>query len=119
MTAAREKTHPFLSLAALYTLLWLVGAACLLVLFRRYGKAFLWIEDGIYQHFVSFDYLCQYLRALLIDRSPLPVFNYTLGQGADVITTLSSYDFFDPVCVLSALFFPLSRLQRYTLMIFR
>ena len=118
MTAAREKSHPFLSLAALYTLLWLVGAACLLVLFRRYGKAFLWIEDGIYQHFVSFDYLCQYLRALLIDRSPLPVFNFTLGQGADVITTLSSYDFFDPVCVLSALFFPLSRLQRYTLMIF-
>ncbi len=28
MTAAREKSHPFLSLAALYTLLWLVAAAC-------------------------------------------------------------------------------------------
>ena len=87
-------------------------------LFRRYGKTFLWDQDGIYQHFVAYDYLCDYLRALLIERRPMGIFNFTLGQGADVITTLNSYDFLDPVCILTALFAPLSRLQRYTLMIF-
>lgn len=81
-------------------------------------KEFLWLSDGVYQHFVSFDYLCQYLRSLLIDHHPMGFFNFTLGQGADILTALGSYDFCDPVSLIAALVFPLTRLQRYTLMIF-
>lgn len=118
LKVSKSDNKAFLHLTAQYTVLWLVCAVLIAAIFTRNGRAALWVKDGVYQHFAAFDYLCQYLRALLIDHSPLPIFNFTLGQGADIITTLNSYDFLDPICALSAMLVPLSRLQRYTVMIF-
>ncbi len=106
---------------AAYSVLWLVCAGLIYLIFRANGKLFLWdgdSEDGVYQHFIAFDYLCRYLRSLLIDHRPMGFFNFTLGQGTDVLTTLTAYGFTDPLNILAALLFPLSRLSRFTLTIF-
>ena len=101
-----------------YTALWFLCVLVICLVFRVNGKTFLWETDAVPQHFVSFNYLCEWLNSLLVARRFPGFFNYTLGQGMDILTTLDSYDFTDPVSVIAALIFPLSRIQRYTLMIF-
>lgn len=102
----------------LYSAVWFLLTLSLYTIFRINGKSFLWIKDGIYQHFSSFNYLCDYLQYIALNHKLPPAFNYSLGQGADILTTLNSYDFLDPISILSALIFPLNRFTRYTLMIF-
>lgn len=101
-----------------YSVSWLFCSLLIYGIFRVNGKSFLWEIDGVYQHFSSFNYLCDYLSSLITEHKPLSFFNYTLGQGADILTTLNSYDFTDPISIVSAMIFPLSRPARYTLMIF-
>ncbi len=106
-----------------YTLIWLLCASVLYGIFGYYGKSFFWLKDGswhdgLWQHFVSFDYLCEYIESAVTKGRLQGVYNFTLGQGGDIVTTLSSYDFTDPVSVLSALFLSLGRKARFTLMIF-
>ena len=101
-----------------YSLFWLAGAVCIFLVFKFNQKSFLFVSDGIYQHYVSFDYLCDYVNALFVHHRPLGSFNFTLGQGLDILTTLSSYDFTDPVSLIASLIIPLSRYQRYVLMVF-
>lgn len=103
---------------ASYTAAWLICVLLILGIFKLNNRSFLWLNDGMYQHFISFDYLCDYLKSVILEHKLLPFYNYTIGQGGDILTTLNSYDFTDPVSVVAALFFPLSRVGRYTLMIF-
>ncbi len=105
----------------IYTVIWLLCVAIILFIFNSHNKTFLWAADGgdgVYQHFVSFQYLCEYLQDLIQNGQGKGLFNFTLGQGMDILTTLNSYDFTDPISVLCALLFPLSEVSRYTLMIF-
>ncbi len=102
----------------LYTVFWLFLAGLILFIFNKNGKSFLWMNDGVYQHFSSFNYLCDYLKDLISNFHFSGFFDFTLGQGMDILTTLNSYDFTDPISILCALVFPLSRAGRYTLMIF-
>ncbi len=48
----------------------------------------------------------------------IPLMNYTLGQGADIITTLNSYDFMDPVSWIMIVLFQNDLLKGYEAMIF-
>ena len=101
-----------------YTLMWAVCALAIVAVFRLGKASFLFQLDGMYQHYSAYEYVCRTLRALLRGNPEgLGFFDYTLGQGADVLTTLNSYDFTDPVCWLTALL-PATMLTRYTLMIF-
>ena len=102
----------------LYSLFFLIGAVLIYVIFHGENRTFLWGNDGVYQHFSAFHYVCDSLESLLSGTSSsIQPFNYTLGQGSDILTTLNSYDFTDPISWLCALL-PLSRLTRYTVMIF-
>ncbi len=113
-----QRTAKPLQYVLAYTVLWSVCAAVIWAVFRVNGKSFLWITDGVPQHFISFNYLCEYLEDLIINHQFRGFFNYSIGQGMDIVQTLGCYDFTDPVSAFAALFFPLGRLQRYTLMIF-
>ena len=104
-----------------YTLTWLLGALVLVSLFRKYGYTFIWVPDGAYQHFSAFNYVCEMAESLLGGQfvfSDFGPFNYTIGQGGYLFTTLNSYDLTDPVSWLCAFVVPLERTVRYTLMIF-
>ena len=117
-TLQKNRTSPLSSYLPAYTALWFLCVLIICLEFRANGKTFIWETDGVPQHFLSFNYLCDYLKDLIVSRHFRGFFDFTLGQGLDILTTLDSYDFTDPVSVLAALVFPLSRLQRYTLMIF-
>ena len=108
----------FRSTLIMYSVLWFFCAAVLYLLFRIHHKSFLFLYDGLYQHFISFNYLCDYLKSIIVDHHFKGLYNYTLGQGMDIFTALNSYDFTDPVSAVSAAFVFLNRIQRYTLMIF-
>ena len=118
LTLEEKKTGSRLRILPAYTALWAVCAAAILVIFRLNGKSFLWIYDGVPQHFVAFNYVCEYVEDLLLHHRFRGFINYSIGQGMDILQTLNSYDFTDPVSAIAALFLPLSRVQRYTLMIF-
>ena len=105
----------------IYTLGFLFGAYLIYNIFHVYGRTFLWMEDGVYQHFPAFHYICETIKGIFksdVSLSALLPFNFTLGQGGDILTTLDSYDYTDPISWLCAMVFPLSELRRYTLMIF-
>lgn len=104
----------------IYSLLWFAGSVFLYLFYRAQGRDMLWVLDGLYQHFPSFSYVCDIIESILrggklVDILP---FNYTIGQGTDLFMALNSYDFADPISWLCASLFFMTRIHRYTLMVF-
>lgn len=101
-----------------YTAAWLVGAGVLLLIHGVYHRSFAFLFDGLYQHFASYRFVCDYLSGLLTGNpARLGAFNYSLGLGSDILTLLNSYDFTDPVCWITALL-PIGYEARYGAMLF-
>lgn len=113
-----RKTIKLLQYMLAYTVLWLCCAAVICVVFRINGRSFIWKSDGVSQHFIAFNYLCEYVEDLFYNHQFRGFFNYSIGQGMDILQTLNSYDFTDPISFVAAMVFPLGRVQRYTLMVF-
>ena len=114
----KRHNHKLLYCTGLFSALWICCVLLLIYIFAKNGKTFVWDYDGFWQHFSSYNYLCDYLGEIFKTGKLPPFFDFSLGQGLDKLTTLDSYDFTDPVCIVTAIFTPLTRLQRYTLMIF-
>ena len=102
----------------LYTLGWGIGALFLILSFVITKRSFLWYPDGIYQHYTAFCKLCSTLGEIVSEHSWPASYDFTIGQGADLLMTLNSYDLTDPVSVFAAAFVFLSKPVRYTFMIF-
>jgi len=102
----------------IYTLIWALEAGLVYLIFIVNNRSFLFISDGVYQHYLSFYSLCDYLLSIFRDHQFPGFYSFFLGQGNDVLTTLNSYDFTDPVCLITGCVFFISRIKRYTLMIF-
>lgn len=90
--------------------------------FRREHLPYAWIADGVQQHYVALQYIRDYQH--MIEESisggnsfRIPHFSYTLGQGADVITTLNAYDFLDPISWMTVALFPHRLTRSYKLMV--
>lgn len=104
-----------------YTAVFAVIALAVFSVFILKGKGFVWIstgggKDGYQQHFIAFMYLGQWLReiagTLLTEgRLEIPMWDFSIGYGSDVITTMNYYAFGDPLNLLSA-FVP-SRYSEY------
>ena len=76
--------------------------------FVYYGKSMVWKVDGLYQHYNAFIYLGSWcrdiIRNLLYEQElVVPLWEWGLGLGSDVITTLSYYVFGDPFALVSVL----------------
>ncbi|MBR3289994.1 MAG: YfhO family protein [Clostridia bacterium] len=105
---------------AAYTAVWAALAGLIYLMIRLSGHNVFWNSDGVYQHYTAFTYVVDTLRAFagkatLSDILPL---NYTIGQGADILTTLGTYDYTDPISWLCASLGFLSTARRFVLMIF-
>lgn len=78
------------------------------------GKSFIWTVDGINQHYPALVYLGQYLREfiknILHGDFQLPMWDLSIGLGADVLTSLNYYSFGDPVDLFS-IFFRSSKME--------
>lgn len=80
---------------------------CTYALFFQRGKSYIWNYDGIKQHFASLVYLGRYYRevagAFLQGDFTLPMFDFSIGMGEDIMTTLNFYGLGDPLTLLAAL----------------
>lgn len=115
--ALRMKTSPVLRFFLAYTVAWLVGAGAIGAVYGWNGASFLFRDDGLFQHFTAFNYVCDFLGGMLAGEGA-PLFDFTIGQGADTLTTLAGYDFCDPISWAAALLIPLDRMGRYLVMVF-
>lgn len=98
----RKKSWIFLGI---YSFLFLITVVFSYLPFFHNGISFIWFEDGAKQHYPTLIYTGQYLRRLLSSlfhgNFALPLFDFNIGMGADILTTLNYYGFGDPLNLLS------------------
>jgi len=89
-----------------YTLLFLLLCAVVYGWHFRAGRSLIWQPDGYLQHFPSLVYLGEYLRGIARDflatgRLAIPMWDFSIGFGSDILTTLHYYVLGDPLNLLS------------------
>lgn len=96
-----------------YTIVFSMVAFGVFYWFIRAERSLIWHTDGQPQHFNALVYYGHYLRgigrSLLQGEVDIPLWDFTFGFGADILTTLHYYVIGDPLTLLS-MFVP----TRYT-----
>lgn len=100
----------------LYTLSFLVLLPIVFLPFITSGKSFVWITDGINQHYPMFLYYGKLLRSVLSGNG-FPMVDYSLGLGFDSITTLHYYVLGDPISLLSIFSSPQNGVYLYSVLV--
>lgn len=89
-----------------YTLLFFVIGGFMTWIFRAADRSFVWSKDGAAQHYPTLVYIHRYIRELagnlLHGRWVLPMMDFSIGEGMDVLTTLNYYGFGDPLTLTAA-----------------
>ena len=72
------------------------------------GRSLIWKQDGLEQHYLAFLYLKRYLaevlRTVFIEHSlNIPMWDMSIGFGADILTTMHYYGLGDPFTLFSLL----------------
>ncbi len=93
---------------ASYTAAFIILSAIIFFRFVLYHKTIIWYQDGVKQHYNVILYYGKYLRqifSVLVNehRFELPMWDFSIGLGSDVITTFHYYAIGDPLALLSAL----------------
>jgi len=86
----------------IYTVLFLAVFSSMFVTFILKGRSFVWELDGYTQHLKTLMYIKKYYTEA-ITSGHLPSYDFNLGLGGNVLTTLTYYGFFDPINQLSIL----------------
>lgn len=97
-----------------YTILFIIISGVMTLLFWLSDRSFVWAKDGAAQHYPTLVYihhfLVEFVENLLQGRFVVPMMDFTIGEGMDVLTTLNYYGFGDPL-TLTALFCPEKHLE--------
>lgn len=106
LTVRRKPMKNRNRLFLIYTAAFLLCAAGVYACFIVKGRSLVVSGDGWKQHFTAFVYFGQYgrtvLRTLLTEHQlVLPQWNFSLGYGGDILTTLHYYVIGDPLDLLS------------------
>ena len=106
LTVRRKPMKNRSRLFLIYTAAFLLCAAGVYACFIVKGHSLVVSGDGWKQHFTAFVYFGQYgrtvLRTLLTEHQlVLPQWNFSLGYGGDILTTLHYYVIGDPLDLLS------------------
>ncbi len=106
LTVRRKPMKNRSRLFLIYTAAFLLCAAGVYACFIVKGRSLVVSGDGWKQHFTAFVYFGQYgrtvLRTLLTEHQlVLPQWNFSLGYGGDILTTLHYYVIGDPLDLLS------------------
>ena len=92
-------------------LFWAVFGLFYLVYFISVGKTNVHYGDGLNQHLTTLVYIGEYLREFFHNlfvghQFVLPMFDFSIGYGMDILTTLHYYGLGDPLNFLSVFFQP-------------
>ncbi|OPJ61393.1 YfhO family protein [Clostridium oryzae] len=115
MKSTEKKLYLLYLLA--FTGLFVFTALIVFLPFFLEKKSFIWISDGSDQHYTSLLYYSSYMRGILKNlfyngKLVFPLWDFKIGQGSDIITTLSYYCIGDPLTFF-AVFFPKSRIEMF------
>ena len=82
------------------------------------GRSFIWETDGLSQHYLALTYIGQWIREIFKNffiegTFSIPLWDFSIGTGGDILTTFNYYGLGDPLCALSA-FVP----EEYTVHLF-
>lgn len=89
----------------LYLLLFVIVGGFILTPLLTHHKSLIYQGDALQQHYPAAAYFCDYLRCVIRDflqtgSLQLPEWDFHVGVGADILTTLNYYAFGDPLNLL-------------------
>ena len=74
------------------------------------GESLIWSADGLTQHYPSLYFFNDWIRGIIQNPGQgVPLWSWTIGLGADIISSLSYYAVGDPFALIS-LAFPMSQI---------
>lgn len=89
---------------AVFTVFFAVFSTVFVLLLHLINRAPIYVYDGFTQHYTVLSYIRRSFEDLFTGKG-LHLFDFSLGQGLDVLTTLTYYGVTDPINLLAA-FFP-------------
>jgi len=103
----RQESKKRISYYLFYSLVFVVITALVFSWFYLNKRSLAWRADGVRQHLVAMTYYGEYLRQILrtlvsTGRFVIPHFNFSIGYGSDILTTLNWYAIGDPLNLLFA-----------------
>lgn len=89
-----------------YTVLFAVVSFLVFLWYFLDGRTFIWESDGWTQHYKALIYYARYLRSIVYGifvqhRLILPEWDFSIGEGSDILGALHYYVIGDPFAVLS------------------
>lgn len=71
------------------------------------GRSFIWETDGLSQHYLALIAIGKWVREIFTNifvehTFAIPMWDFGIGTGGDIITTFNYYGLGDPLCFLSA-----------------
>jgi uncharacterized membrane protein YfhO len=111
----RFRKNKRLTYYTVYTAVFLFTSALVFSWFFFNRKSFVWKTDGLTQHLNSLIYFGKYLRHIVYHflntgKIIIPMFDFSIGYGSDILTTLHYYVIGDPLNLLSV-FVPASKTE--------
>lgn len=102
----RKDVHAKRFYFQVYTLVFVVSALFICSWFYLTGRTFISQGDGLYQHYPALVYYAKYLRAIIRSlffdhQLIIPNWDFSIGEGADIIETLHYYVIGDPFAFFS------------------
>lgn len=97
MEEAKKKFQYF----ATYSVLFAILAMAIFAIYYIRGNSFVWKEDGINQHYQALAYIGEWLREWF-STGKMPMWDFNLGQGVDVLSTFNYYGIGDLLTLTSA-----------------
>lgn len=89
-----------------YTMVFVIAAAVVFYFIPVYRYSLINSADGFNQYYPAYVYIGRYLREMiptLLQEHTIPMFDFSLGYGDDIMTTLNYYGFGNVFYLLSAL----------------
>lgn len=109
-----KNKHPKLTYFICFTFIFLLTVLCFYAVFFINHKSFIWkgeTKDGLVQHYNSLMYYGSYLRSIVKNifiehQLSIPMWDFSMGYGADILSTLHYYVIGDPLNLLSVFVTP-------------
>ncbi len=102
VTEKIKKTYKNLESFFIYTMLFTGIALFLIMIFKKYGKSFIWNGDGLEQHIINL----RHFRMLIVNfirNGSFSTFSWNVGLGIDLFGNFAYYVFGDFFSYLSVL----------------
>lgn len=98
-----------------YTIIFVITASIIFLPFKLAEKSFVWSGDGLFQAYATLSYISDYLRTFFSQlifnhKIDIPMIDFNIGLGYDILTTLNYYGIGDPLTLL-AVFFPAEKVE--------